>query len=145
MKVDKRNAKSSKHTSEPAKEQRKKETERMLKQNLDAPPRKADLVFVPQHERPVTDLAYDKERGYLYSSCKDKAICRWNTHDDDFRVKHTLCGHNGAVYCVSLHGDKIYSGGADALICIWDRLWEAPFGKVYYEYYQQLSDTRAMF
>lgn len=84
--------------------------------------RKVPEIFANRHERPVTDLAYDDRHGLLYSSCKDKLIICWDCAGEDKLVAvATLCGHEGAVYCIDVVGerDELVSGGADGWLCWW--------------------------
>lgn len=67
----------------------------------------------------MTDLCYDEKTGYLYSSSKDKAIVRWNVFSDKCYAESTLCGHEGAVWCVDVHKEEVISGGADGLLIFW--------------------------
>ncbi|CAD7951353.1 unnamed protein product [Amoebophrya sp. A25] len=106
-------------------QQRKEESESPFNRNKreddSATHRKQpDLNFVCRHERPVTDLCFDDSTGFLYSSSKDKAVVRWNVSGDKIFSQTTLCGHEGAVWCISLHKGELISGGADGLLCFWD-------------------------
>lgn len=106
---------------------KKRRSEAAEQASASAPPprsRNVEKVFVSRHERPVTDLCYDEENGVVYSSCKDKAIVRWDVANfDKLEPITTLCGHEGAVYCVDVVPEKerIVSGGADGFLMYWER------------------------
>ncbi|KAJ8042006.1 E3 ubiquitin-protein ligase TRAF7 [Holothuria leucospilota] len=44
---------------------------------------------------------------------------QWNL-PFEFKCIGTLRGHKGAVCCLAIHGDKLYSGGKDCVIKVWN-------------------------
>ncbi|CAD7947771.1 unnamed protein product [Amoebophrya sp. A120] len=117
-----------------AEERRKQEEKEERKQrslnHVEEDVRRApELNFVVRHERPVTDMCYDEQTGFLYSSSKDKAVVRWDVQGHKIVAHTTLCGHEGAVWCVDVHRGEVVTGGADGLLIFWSADPNAGRGK----------------
>ena len=76
------------------------------------------------HERPLTQVKYNREGDLLVSCAKDLQPCLWFAEDGK-RIG-TYEGHNGAVWtCViSLESDRLITSSADQTV----RLWDLPTG-----------------
>lgn len=72
------------------------------------------------HQRPITQIKYNREGDLLFSSGKDKAINAWFSVNGE-RLG-TYNGSNGAVWCIDIDWQTInlMSGSADNTCKIWD-------------------------
>ncbi len=81
------------------------------------------------HTKRITEIVFFVNKKYFASSSKDRTIILWNTTLDNW--KKTLKGHQKGVLSLVLSNNKLVSGGADALIKIWDLITESCVGNLY--------------
>lgn len=72
------------------------------------------------HERPLTQVKYNREGDLLVSCAKDLQPCLWLA-DDGTRIG-TFEGHNGAVWSCEfdLDSTRLITSSADQTVRIWD-------------------------
>lgn len=72
------------------------------------------------HERPLTQVKYNREGDLLISCAKDLQPCLWFA-DDGTRIG-TYEGHNGAVWSCEMDIDstRLITSSADQTVRIWD-------------------------
>lgn len=72
------------------------------------------------HERPLTQIKYNREGDLLFSSAKDKQPNVWYSLNGE-RLG-TYIGHEGAVWCIDVNWDTtvFMSGAADCSLLLWD-------------------------
>lgn len=77
------------------------------------------------HERPLTQVKYNREGDLLISCAKNLYPCLWLA-DDGTRLG-TYEGHNGAVWTceISMDSQRLITSSADQTV----RFWELPTGK----------------
>ncbi|GBF98269.1 eukaryotic translation initiation factor 3 subunit I-like [Raphidocelis subcapitata] len=77
------------------------------------------------HERPLTQVKYNREGDLLISCAKNLYPCLWLAEDG--RRLGTYEGHNGAVWTceISLDSQRLITASADQTV----RIWELPTGK----------------
>lgn len=77
------------------------------------------LTQIKLHERPITDLKFNKDGDFLFISSKDSLISLYRLDDS---LIGTYNYHKGAINSISVSTDtlKLASGAADKMIIIWD-------------------------
>lgn len=77
------------------------------------------------HERPLTQVKYNREGDLLISCAKNLYPCLWFA-DDGTRIG-TYEGHNGAVWTcdISMDSSRLITASADQTL----RIWDLPTGK----------------
>jgi translation initiation factor 3 subunit I len=72
------------------------------------------------HERPLTQVKYNREGDLLVSCAKNLQPCLWFA-DDGSRIG-TYEGHNGAVWTCEISWDssRLITGSADQTVRVWD-------------------------
>ncbi|XP_014243819.1 eukaryotic translation initiation factor 3 subunit I [Cimex lectularius] len=72
------------------------------------------------HERPITQIKYNREGDLLFSAAKDTAPNVWYSLNGE-RLG-TFQGHSGAVWCLDVDWDtdKLVTGAGDNMLKIWD-------------------------
>lgn len=72
------------------------------------------------HERPITQIKYNREGDLLFSSAKDLNPNVWYSLNGE-RLG-TFDGHQGAVWAIDVNWDttRFMSGAADQCLRIWD-------------------------
>ncbi|EFJ41733.1 eukaryotic translation initiation factor 3i [Volvox carteri f. nagariensis] len=77
------------------------------------------------HERPLTQVKYNREGDLLVSCAKDHQPCLWSSEDG--RRIGTYEGHNGAIWTcdITWESDRLITGSGDQTI----RIWDLPTGK----------------
>lgn len=72
------------------------------------------------HERPITQIKYNREGDLLFSSAKDNAPNVWYSLNGE-RLG-TFNGHQGAVWCIDVNwqSTRLMSGAGDNSCRIWD-------------------------
>ena len=77
------------------------------------------------HERPLTQVKYNREGDLLISCAKNQYPCLWLA-DDGMRLG-TYEGHNGAVWTcdMSMDSQRLITSSADQTV----RIWELPTGR----------------
>ncbi|KAF5306048.1 hypothetical protein FQR65_LT18613 [Abscondita terminalis] len=72
------------------------------------------------HERPITQIKYNREGDLLFSSSKDNKPNVWYSLNGE-RLG-TFNGHQGVVWCIDVDwtSTKLLSGGGDNALKIWD-------------------------
>jgi COMPASS component SWD3 len=82
--------------------------------------KKRDLSIVFEHKDIVSSVAISPDDRTLVSGSRDKTVKVWDlqTH----KIKFTLKGHEGWVYCVKISpdGNYIFSCSSDKTIRVWD-------------------------
>lgn len=81
------------------------------------------------HTHRITGIVFFVNKKYFASSSKDRTIILWKTTLDNW--KKTLKGHQKGVLSLVLSNNKLISGGADALIKLWDLITESCVGNLY--------------
>jgi translation initiation factor 3 subunit I len=86
-------------------------------QTLDAPQKSLILLG---HERPITQIKYNREGDLLFSSAKDNHPCVWYSVNGE-RLG-TYDGHQGVVWCIDVDWEtkQLTSGAGDSTLRIWD-------------------------
>ncbi|CAN6597128.1 eukaryotic translation initiation factor 3 subunit I [Trichomonascus vanleenenianus] len=76
-------------------------------------------IVLKGHERPLTQLKYNREGDILFSTARDKVVCVWYAHNGE-RLG-TYNGHNGALMTVDVDQTTTVaiSGAADLKINLW--------------------------
>lgn len=77
-------------------------------------------IVLKGHERPLTQVKYNKEGDLLFSTARDKIVSVWYGHNGE-RLG-TLNGHEGAVMTVDVDPTSTVAvtGSADLTIRLWD-------------------------
>lgn len=77
------------------------------------------------HERPLTQVKYNREGDLLVSCAKNLYPCLW--YAEDGKRVGTYEGHNGAVWTceISLDSSRLITSSADQTV----RFWDLPTGK----------------
>ncbi|KAG2442342.1 hypothetical protein HXX76_002428 [Chlamydomonas incerta] len=77
------------------------------------------------HERPLTQVKYNREGDLLVSCAKNLQPCLWSAEDG--RRIGTYEGHNGAIWTcdITWDSDRLITGSADQTV----RIWDLPTGK----------------
>lgn len=77
-------------------------------------------IVLKGHERPLTQLRYNREGDLLFSTARDKSISVWFAHNGE-RLG-TLEGHGGATMTVDVDPSTTLAitGAADLSIRVWD-------------------------
>jgi translation initiation factor 3 subunit I len=77
------------------------------------------------HERPLTQVKYNREGDLMISCAKNLYPCLWMA-DDGTRIG-TYEGHNGAVWTceISMDSQRLITSSADQTV----RIWDLPTGK----------------
>ncbi|KAG2483807.1 hypothetical protein HYH03_017330 [Edaphochlamys debaryana] len=77
------------------------------------------------HERPLTQVKYNREGDLLVSCAKNLQPCLWSSEDG--RRIGTYEGHNGAIWTcdITWDSDRLITGSADQTV----RIWDLPTGK----------------
>lgn len=72
------------------------------------------------HERPLTQIKYNRDGDIIFSTAKDQHICAWFAHNGE-RLG-TYHGHQGALWTVDVDPTSmiIASGAADNTVRLWD-------------------------
>lgn len=72
------------------------------------------------HERPLTQVKYNREGDLLVSCAKNLYCCLWSG-EDGTRIG-TYEGHNGAVWTcdISMDSQRLITASADQTVRIWD-------------------------
>lgn len=85
------------------------------------------------HERPLTQVKYNKEGDLLVSCAKNLQPCLWWA-DNGMRIG-TFEGHNGAVWSCDFNVDssRLFTASADQTV----RMWDLPSGKELFQFKQQ--------
>lgn len=85
------------------------------------------------HERPLTQVKYNKEGDLMVSCAKNLQPCLWWA-EDGMRIG-TYEGHNGAVWScdISIDSTRLYTASADQTV----RIWELNSGKELFQFKQQ--------
>ncbi|KAM0688072.1 Eukaryotic translation initiation factor 3 subunit I [Conglomerata obtusa] len=80
---------------------------------------KASQTNLTLHDRPITDLQFNKDGDLLFAASKDASISL-------YRLKDTIIGtysaHKGAINSISINDNttKMASGAADKYLILWD-------------------------
>ncbi|XP_021929841.1 eukaryotic translation initiation factor 3 subunit I [Zootermopsis nevadensis] len=82
------------------------------------------------HERPITQIKYNREGDLLFSSAKDLNPNVWYSLNGE-RLG-TFDGHQGAVWAIDVNWDttRFMSGAADQCLRIWDCATGSQIGKI---------------
>merc|ERR1712128_140496 len=77
-------------------------------------------LLLQGHERPITQIKYNRDGDLLFSCSKDKTICVW--YADNGERLGTYDGHQGSVWTCDVNWDstKLATGGADFSVRLWD-------------------------
>jgi len=77
-------------------------------------------LLLQGHERPLTQIKYNRDGDLLFSCSKDKTICVW--YADNGERLGTYDGHQGSVWTCDVNWDssKLATGGADFSVRLWD-------------------------
>lgn len=77
-------------------------------------------IVLKGHERPITQLVFNREGDLLFSASKAPKPNVWRV-DTGERIG-TYNGHNGSVYSIDVdyHSKYLLSGSADASVKLWD-------------------------
>jgi translation initiation factor 3 subunit I len=72
------------------------------------------------HQRPLTQVCFNRESDLLFTSARDGKVCVWYTHNGE-RLG-TYNGHNGAVSCVDVDQEtrRLVTSAMDTTARIWD-------------------------
>lgn len=82
------------------------------------------------HERPLTQVKYNREGDLMVSCAKNLQPCLWWS-EDGMRIG-TYEGHNGAVWTceISVDSSRLYTASADQTV----RIWELQTGKELFQF-----------
>ncbi|KAM0675132.1 Eukaryotic translation initiation factor 3 subunit I [Gurleya vavrai] len=71
------------------------------------------------HDRPITDLQFNRDGDLLFSACKDATVSLYRLKD---RIIGTYISHKGAINSISVSQDstKLATGASDKMFIIWD-------------------------
>lgn len=85
------------------------------------------------HERPLTQVKYNREGDLMVSCAKDHQPCLWWS-ENGMRIG-TYEGHNGAVWSceMSIDSSRLYTASADQTV----RMWDLQAGKELFQFKQQ--------
>lgn len=77
-------------------------------------------LLLKGHERPLTQVKYNREGDLLVTCAKNLQPCLWLS--DDGKRLGTFEGHNGAVWTCEMtwDSDRLITGSADQTIKIWE-------------------------
>merc|ERR1711970_18225 len=77
-------------------------------------------LLLQGHERPLTQIKYNRDGDLLFSCSKDRTICVW--YADNGERLGTYDGHQGSVWTCDVNWDssKLATGGADFSVRLWD-------------------------
>lgn len=98
-------------------------------------------IVLKGHERPLTQLKYNREGDLLFSTARDKSISVWYAHNGE-RLG-TLEGHGGAIMTVDVDPTTTIAltGAADLSI----RVWDISIGKTVHVWETKASVKRVEF
>jgi len=87
-------------------------------------------ILLKGHERPLTQVRFNREGDLLYSTGKDRNVCVWFSHNGE-RLG-TYRGHNGAVWgCdINFHTSLLLTASSDLSA----KLWDCETGKELYSF-----------
>ncbi|KAM0677972.1 Eukaryotic translation initiation factor 3 subunit I [Binucleata daphniae] len=76
-------------------------------------------IQIVLHNRPITDLKFNKDGDFLFISSKDSQISLYRLDDN---LVGTYNFHDGSINSISIADDtsKLASGAADKMIILWD-------------------------
>ncbi|EJW04090.1 hypothetical protein EDEG_01612 [Edhazardia aedis USNM 41457] len=71
------------------------------------------------HDRPITDVRFNKDGDLLFSASKDASVCLIRPEG---QIVGTFDGHIGSIQSIDMTEDstKLVSGGADKSLLFWD-------------------------
>eukprot|EP01094_Clydonella_sp_ATCC50884_P017604 TRINITY_DN3092_c0_g1_i1.p1 TRINITY_DN3092_c0_g1~~TRINITY_DN3092_c0_g1_i1.p1 ORF type:complete len:344 (-),score=82.86 TRINITY_DN3092_c0_g1_i1:49-1080(-) len=77
-------------------------------------------IVLKGHERPITQIVFNREGDLLFSASKDKRPNVWRVETGE-RLG-TYNGHNGAVYSIDVDAStkNLISGSGDSCVKLWD-------------------------
>jgi translation initiation factor 3 subunit I len=77
-------------------------------------------IALKGHDRPITDVVFNREGDLLFTSSKGHQFAVWYT--DNGERLGTFSGHNGSVWSLAVdrHTKYVYSAGADSIAKKWD-------------------------
>ena len=95
-------------------------------------------IVMKGHERPLTQLKYNREGDLLFSTARDKSVSVWYAHNGE-RLG-TLEGHGGAILSVDVDDETqvAITGAADNSI----RMWNVATGEQLYQWETKASSRR---
>ncbi|ODQ68375.1 eukaryotic translation initiation factor 3 subunit I [Nadsonia fulvescens var. elongata DSM 6958] len=98
-------------------------------------------IILKGHERPLTQLKYNREGDLIFSTARDQTASVWYAHNGE-RLG-TLHGHNGAIFTVDSDPTSkvVVTGAADNTI----KLWEIQTGKNVYTWTTLTTTKRIEF
>eukprot|EP01096_Ripella_sp_DP13-Kostka_P016323 TRINITY_DN7924_c1_g1_i1.p1 TRINITY_DN7924_c1_g1~~TRINITY_DN7924_c1_g1_i1.p1 ORF type:complete len:325 (-),score=140.10 TRINITY_DN7924_c1_g1_i1:94-1068(-) len=78
------------------------------------------LFQLSGHDRPLTQVLYNREGDLLFSAAKSAKICVW--HTDNGERLGTFSGHNGVVWSLDVDDNtsRMISGSGDETLRLWD-------------------------
>lgn len=78
------------------------------------------VILLKGHERPITDIQYNRDGDLLFSCAKDKLITAWYT--DNGERLGTYNGHKGAVQCLDVNWTttRLLTASMDMSVKLWD-------------------------
>ncbi|MEW5303151.1 MAG: hypothetical protein WDW36_005871 [Sanguina aurantia] len=84
------------------------------------------------HERPLTQVKFNREGDLFISCAKNLQPCLWSS--DDGRRLGTYEGHNGAIWScdITWDSDRLITASADQTV----RIWELQTGKELFQFQQ---------
>jgi len=77
-------------------------------------------LLLKGHERPISDVKYNRDGDMLFISSKDSTVSVWWT-DNGERIG-TYEGHNGAIFSIDVNqqSTRLLSASADNTVKLWD-------------------------